>query len=240
MDETPFTLILDDESTGLGEVALRLLRLGIDVFYANDADEAVLFCSQTEAQMIRAIMFPEDLDLSHLAKVVPRVPVAELGTGPSLVAVGELADEDRILELRKFGVDRALRPPFDDSTLRWISNAARYENDHHPKRCHQRAPTNLLARASWGLKRKDLVCSTLSCGGAFLETPTPLAIGSRIKLRLPIAGGKLTVKAVVANHAEGVPDLRGEGMGVTFLNPGESERSALSAYVTDRTSDFVL
>lgn len=240
MAELPFTLILDDETTGLGDVALRLLRLGIDVFYANDADEAVLFCSQEEARTVRAVMFPENLDVAILDRVVPRLPASSEGPGPSLVAVGELADEDRIGKLRKAGVDRVLRPPFDDGTLRWIANAARFESDHHPKRQHERAPTHLLARASWGLRRKHLLCSTLSVGGAFLETPSPLEVGARVKLKLPLPAGDLTLKSVVANNTSGPGDLRTSGMGVTFLEPSDEKRERLAAYVVQRTAEFLL
>ncbi len=240
MAQAPFTLILDDESTGLGELALRLLRMGIDVFYANDPDEAVLFCGQKEARLIRAVMFPEALDTSFLARVVPRLPSDPNEPGPSLVAVGALEDEERRAELRKTGANRALRLPCDDGTLRWMANEARFEHDHHPKRQFHRAPTSLLARASWGLKRKDLVCSTLSAGGAFLETPSPLETGTRVKLKLPLPSGTIQLKAVVANQASGPPDMRGVGMGVTFLEPGAAERDALRAFVVERTTEFVL
>ncbi len=240
MAQAPFTLILDDESTGLGEVALRLLRMGIDVFYANDPDEAVLFCGQKEARLIRAVMFPEALDVDALARVIPRLPTDPNEPRPSLVAVGDLEDEDRIAELRKTGANRALRLPCDDGTLRWLVNEARFEHDHHPKRQFHRAPTSMLVRASWGLKRKDLVCSTVSAGGAFLETPTPLDVGTRIKLKLPLPDGTVQVKAVVANQSSGPPDLRGVGMGVTFLDPGESELDALRSFVAARCAEFVL
>jgi len=240
MAQAPFTLILDDESTGLGQLALRLLRMGIDVFYANDPDEAVLFCKQKEARLIRAVMFPETLDPECLARVLPRLPNDPNEPGPSLVAVGELTDEERLAELRKTGANRALRMPCDDGTLRWMANEARFEHDHHPKRQFHRAPTSLLARASWGLKRKDLVCSTLSAGGAFLETPSPLEIGTRIKLKVPLPSGEISLKAVVANHAAGPPDIRGIGMGVTFLDPGDRERDQLRAFIVQRTAEFVL
>ncbi len=245
MNEVPFTLVLDDESTGLGDAALRLLRLGVDVFYANDPDEAIVFCSQPEARLVRAVMFPEGLATDALERVVSRLPATAEGAGPSLVAVGELADDHRLVELRKAGAERALRPPFDDATLRWVVNAARFEHDHEPKRRHTRAPTNLLARASWGLKRKDLVCSSLSPGGAFLETPSPLNEGTRIKLKLPLPSGSVTLKAVVANHSEGrgegtSGELRPAGMGVTFLDPGEADRSALAEYVQARLAEFVV
>ncbi len=237
MDELPFTLILDDESTGLGSVALRLLRLGIDVFYAPDPDEAVLFCGQPEARGVRALMFPERLDLEALGRVLPRVPANADGTITSLVAVGELVDDALLDRLRKAGVDRCLRVPFDDSTLRWVANEARFDKKHQPKRQHPRAPTDLLCRASWGLKRKDLVCSTLSLGGAFLETPTPLDVGQKIKLRIPLPSGALTLRAVVANQADG-SGLRSTGMGVTFLEPGSQEE--LAAYVGSRLAEFSL
>lgn len=238
MDEHPFTLILDDETTGLGPAALRLLRMGIDVFYAADPDEAVLFCGQSEAAGVRAVMLPEMLDLDILGRVLPRLPANRDGSITSLVAVGELADEVRLVELRKAGVDRVLRTPFDDSALRWVANEARFENEHLPKRRFSRAPTDLLCRASWGLRRKDLVCSTLSKGGAFLETPSPLEIGHRIKLRIPLPDEPLTVKAVVANHgASG--SLRPSGMGVTFLD-AVTDEDPLGSYVSARLAEFLL
>ncbi|MCP3984192.1 MAG: hypothetical protein GY723_07370 [bacterium] len=238
MDQPPFTLILDDASTGLGNAALRLLRMGIDVFYAADPDEAVLFCRQSEACGIRAVMFPEMLDLAILERVVPRLPSNRDGSITSLVAVGELADEKRLAQLRKAGVDRALHMPFDDSALGWVTNEARFENEHQPKRRFSRAPTNLLCRASWGIRRKDLICSTLSKGGAFLETPSPLEIGHRIKLSIPLPGGPLKLKSVVANHAmDG--SLRSSGMGVTFLEPASAE-GPLGSYVSARLAEFLL
>ncbi|MBW2242451.1 MAG: PilZ domain-containing protein [Deltaproteobacteria bacterium] len=238
MDDHPFTLILDDASTGLGRAALRLLRMGIDVFYAADPDEAVLFCRQAEAGGVRAVMLPEELDLAILGRVLPRLPANRDGSITSLVAVGELADEKRLAELRKAGVDRVLRTPFDDSALRWMANEARFEHEHQPKRRFSRAPTDLLCRASWGIRRKDLVCSTLSKGGAFLETPSPLEIGQKIKLRIPLPDGPVSLKCVVANHAVGA-SLRPSGMGVTFLEPATGE-DPLSSFVTARLAEFLL
>ncbi|MCP5057602.1 MAG: PilZ domain-containing protein [bacterium] len=238
MEDHPFTLILDDASTGLGNAALRLLRMGIDVFYAADPDEAVLFCRQSEAGGVRAVMVPETLDLAVLGKVLPRLPANKDRSITSLVAVGELADEKRLGELRKAGIDRALRTPFDDSALRWVANEARFENEHQPKRQFSRAPTDLLCRASWGIRRKDLVCSTLSKGGAFLETPSPLEIGQKIKLRIPLPNGPVSLKCVVANH-EMSASLRPSGMGVTFVEPATGE-DPLGSFVSARMAEFML
>ena len=238
MENHPFTLILDDASTGLGNAALRLLRMGIDVFYAADPDEAVLFCRQSEAGGVRAVMVPETLDLAILGKVLPRLPANQDRSITSLVAVGELADEERLAELRKAGIDRILRTPFDDSALRWVANEARFENEHQPKRQFPRAPTDLLCRASWGIRRKDLVCSTLSKGGAFLETPSPLEIGQKIKLRIPLPNGPVSLKCVVANHEVGA-SLRPSGMGVTFLEPATGE-DPLGSFVSARLAEFLL
>lgn len=239
MDEHPFTLILDDETTGLGNAALRLLRMGIDVFYAADPDEAVLFCGQPEADGIRLVMFPETLDLGVLSRVLSRLPANRYGPTTSLVAVGELAEESRQDELRKLGVEWVLRVPFEDSALRWVANEARFEQEHLSKRRFPRAPTDLICRASWGIRHsKDLVCSALSKGGAFLETQSPLEIGHRIKLRLQLPDGPLTVKAIVANHEDGDP-LRPSGMGVTFLDLDTVEEK-LGSYVSARLAEFML
>ena len=66
MASARYALILDDEASALGSVALRLLRLGIDTSYAKDRDEAILWAQQ-EAERIHAVLFPSSVDMVSLA-----------------------------------------------------------------------------------------------------------------------------------------------------------------------------
>ncbi len=62
MSEGRCALIVDDEANSLGDVALRLIRIGIDVFYAKDRAEAWLLAQQ-EAAQIRLLLCPPTIGL---------------------------------------------------------------------------------------------------------------------------------------------------------------------------------
>jgi hypothetical protein len=241
-DEARHALILDDETACLGPAALQLIRMGIDVYYAKDPDEASLLCRQPEvAAAARALVFPESVAGSAVCAIARR-----LGQGPrshplGLVAVGELEDEDRCAALRKAGVTWVLRTPYDESTLRWVVNAAMCPFERGGSRNHVRVPTSLLARAFLGQRRKDLLLSTLSVGGAFLETPLPFPIGTQLRLEIPLPEGPVEVRALVGHRAEaGEAGRRGfpSGMGVLFETLPPATRDAIARFVAQRERHF--
>ena len=69
MPDAPCALIVDDDENTLGEIALRLLRLRIDVFYAKGSVEGWLLAKQ-EAGRIRALLFPATVDIDEIKPIV--------------------------------------------------------------------------------------------------------------------------------------------------------------------------
>ncbi len=225
----------------LGPSALQLIRMGIDVFYAKDADEASLLCAQPEVASARALVFPETVPVAAVGAVARRLRRGSGEPPLGLVAVGDLEDEDRCATLRKAGASWALRTPFDESTLRWVVNAAMCPFEHGGRRRNVRVPASLLARAFLGERRKDLLLSTLSVGGAFLETPLPFPLGTRLSLEIPLPEGPIEVTALVGHREEASETGRRgfpSGMGVVFETPSASVHDAIARFVSVRERHF--
>lgn len=96
------------------------------------------------------------------------------------------------------------------------------------RRSSFRVPTHLVCTFSVHDSAEGAVVTDLSRGGAFIRTGAPLPIGSKIELKLTIAGDEpIAVRGVVvSNHVD--LDLAGadRGMGVRFegMSPELAER----------------
>jgi hypothetical protein len=227
MQDVPCTLIIDDDENSLGDVALRLLRLRIDVFYAKGGREAWLLAQQ-EAERIRAIVFPPSVDFDEIVAAVDCLRSRILEAPLSLVVIGRRPDETVRERLRAGGVEWALWEPFDESSLRSIVSSATAPKYEGTQRKESRLPTTLLGRIFVGIRRKDAIVATLSLAGAFLETPSPLPEESPISLEISLPDGPLLVKGRVAyaRYPSGDAPHHASGMGVEFshLTPQAEER----------------
>jgi hypothetical protein len=241
MQDVPCTLIVDDDENSLGDVALRLLRLRIDVFYAKGGREAWLLAQQ-EANRIQTVVFPPSVDFEEIARVVDCLRSHALGAPLSLVVIGPRADEAVRERLRAGGVEWALWEPFDESALRSIVSAATAPPYEGAQRRESRLPTMLLGRIFVGIRRKDAIVATLSMSGAFLETPSPLPEESPIALEISLPDGTLLVKGRVAcaHHSNREAPHHPSGMGVEFaqLSPEAEER--LSRFLSEIEDRFAL
>ena len=226
MSDSRSALIVDSEEGQLGEaVTMRLLRLGIDVFYAKGADEAQLLARQ-EARNVFTLLFPATFPFDSLVSICDGLRARRDDEPLALVVVGERPDEAERARLRKFGVEWAIWEPYDDSALRAVvSNAMAAAEVNHNRR-EPRTPTTLLGRAFVDTQRKDVIVSSLSSRGAFLETPAPFDPGSQISLGVALPGGPLDVEAEVAYSRDARDSSWPAGMGVTFakLDPESEER----------------
>jgi hypothetical protein len=235
-------LVIDDAKGALGPMALRLIRLGIDCFYAKDLDEGWLLAQQ-ETPRIRVLVVTPDVDARELAQVLERLR----GHGPALprsaVVIGSCPDDATRERLSAAGVGWALWEPFDESALRMIlSNAMAPPVVDHPRR-HPRLPTTLLGRAFRGLHRKDGVVCSLSLEGAFLEMPHPYEEGTLLTLEIDIEGESFVTKAEVRYTRErGGSDCSEypAGMGVAFREMEPVERERLTRYLAEQTRRFGL
>jgi hypothetical protein len=229
MSEARSALVIDDPKGNLGMVALRLIRLGIDSFYAPDPDEALLLAQQ-EAGRIRLLLVAPAVEKQGLERILEQLEERVPDLLRSLVAIGPKPDEATRNALREAGVEWALWEPWDDSALRTVVSAAMAPQSVGTQRRAPRIPTTLLCRAFIGIHRKDGLVSSLSEGGAFLEMPHPFPVGTRLTLEIELGDGSIVTKAEVRYTHDG-DDARRElasGMGVAFrdLAPEAKERLA--------------
>ena len=228
MWDGPCALIVDDDRNSLGEVALRLLRLRVDVFYAKHPGEAWLLAQQ-EAERIRVLLFPPTVGMKEVAAIFECLRSRASEIPRTLVVIGPRPDAAARERLCAGGVEWALWEPYDEGALRSIvasSMASGYEAE---PRKEVRLPTTLLGRAFVGTRRRDAIVSVLSPAGAFLETPSPFPEDSGIRLEIAFPEGSVLLKARVVHarypSSEG-PPCHPSGMGVEFadLTPPEEER----------------
>ncbi len=221
-------LVVDDPQATLGDVVLRLLRLGIDVFYSKDHDEAWLL-AQEEALRIHALLFSPGVGVDGVANIVDCLETHAASVPRTLVVIGQRPDDDTREGLRNCGVQWALWEPYDESALRSVVSAAMSGGLAENSRQEARLPTTLLGRAFMGIHRKDVILYTLSAKGAFLETPSPYLPGSKITIEVALPSDSFVAKANVVyskDAREAGPAAQPNGMGVEFskLDPRSEEK----------------
>jgi hypothetical protein len=240
MSSQKSVLVVDDAKGALGEVALRLIRLGVAGFYAKDEVEAWLLAQQ-EAASIRVLLVAPHVDPAGVARILGLLRGHASGLARSSIAVGAAPDEATRAGLREAGVEWALWEPYDESALRMVlSNAMAPALAGEPRRS-ERLPTTLLGRAFKGLHRKDGVVCILSSEGAFLEMPHPYEEGTRITLEIDVEGESLVAKAEVRDARERGGDGASEypaGMGVVFLELAPAAREKLTRYLAQQHRRF--
>ena len=96
-------LVVDDEKGSLGDLALRLVRLGFDVLFAAEADEAALLARQ-EGEILRGALLPSTVGAKGVASLVEAIG-PHTGIGPSSVALlGARVDEEAIEAFKALGL----------------------------------------------------------------------------------------------------------------------------------------
>lgn len=233
-------LVVDDAKGGLGQVALRLIRLGVSGFYAKDVVEAWLLAQQ-EADSLRVLLIAPHADRAGIARILALLRGHPSGLPRSVVAIGACPDQATRAGLRKVGVEWAIWEPYDESTLRMVlSNAMAPALAGEPRRS-ERLPTTLLGRAFKGLHRKDGVVCSLSAQGAFLEMPYPYEEGTRITLEIDVEGQPIVAKAEVRYTLErggsGISEYPA-GMGIEFQEMAPEARERLARFLAEQQKRY--
>ncbi len=238
VEYTRLALILDDEAGQIGELALRLVRMGVNVHYANDFDETVLLKGQAPEQ-VGAVLVPSKRATEWLPPILKRLrlpPAAVVPAGPSL-------DEATVESLRSEGIRWALWQLDDDRAARFVVTSAMSETDPAEIRFDLRVPTELLASVKRGPLDRPCVIRNLSTGGARVELDPPVPVGSRITLGLGMNGASHTLGAKVmwsTESAEEQPAGRNPAMGVQFQDLDPEARTALLRFLTEKLRRFRL
>ena len=240
MTDPQCALIVDSDEKALAELPLRILRIGVDVFYTRNWEEALLLARE-EAPRIRVLLFPPSVEFDRIGVVLEALRSTASEVSRTLVVVGPQADEPTRMRLREGGVELALWEPFDESALRQVLGDALSIREHSDQRKVPRFPTTLLARAFSGIRRKDVIVSTLSMRGVFLETPFPFLAETRITLEVALPNGHLLTKAtVVYSQAVRDPAPPGHppGMGAVFTDLDPEMEDRLRRFLGDLHDRF--
>lgn len=233
-----FTLILDDEAGQIGELALRLVRLGVDALYANDFEESVLLAQQ-EADDVGAVIVPNNRAVEWLPPILKRL----LLPPAAVVPVGERPDDDTVESLRSQGVRWALWTPDDNRALRFVAKAAMSETDFTETRFGLRVPSELEARVQRGPFDRPCVIRDLSESGALVALDPLVPEGGRITLCLDVGDRSLSLRAKVAwstEFTEAPPDEPSPVMGVQFENVDTEAQGALLRFLAGELQRFLL
>jgi hypothetical protein len=240
MSKSRSALVVDDAKAGLGQIALRLIRLGIDSYYAKDVVEAWLLAQQ-EAECIRVLLVAPGAEQGGIARILALLRGHASGLPRSVVAIGPRPDDAIRDGLREIGVEWALWEPYDESALRMVLANAMAPAFAGETRRAQRLPTTLLGRAFKGLHRKDGVVCSLSTDGAFLEMPHPYEEGTRITLEIDVEGVSIVTKAevryIIERGGAGASEYPA-GMGVAFREIAPDARDRLARFLAEQNRRF--
>lgn len=238
MEYRRLALILDDEAGQIGELAIQLVRLGVNVLYTNDLDEAVLLARQA-ADELGAVVVPSRQATDWLPMILKRLRLAPAAVVPA----GERPDDATLASLRSQGVRWALWLPDDDRAVRFVVTSAMSETDEAEIRFDLRAPTDLEGRVQRGPLDRPCRIRDLCPGGAQVALDPPAPVGSRVTLHFRVGEASLSLAATVIWSR----DLTGlmvpaasPVMGVRFDEVGSEDRGVLSRFLAGEIQRHLL
>ena len=234
-------LVVDSADNRLGEIALRMLRLGIDLHYSADPAEAWLLAADV-ASRIRLLVLNPRIPAEEVTALEQRLRAHAPAVSRTLMVIGKRPDDATREQLRGAGVEMALWEPWDEADLRAALSAAMAPLSGDPEaRKHPRIATMLLARASLGLLRTDAIVSSLSLGGAFLEAPEPFLEEVDFTLEIALPEETVCVEATVVHTSEGSPETgRASGMGVSFTRVDGPAEEQLRRFLEEHEKRFAV
>jgi hypothetical protein len=238
MEYQRLALILDDEAGQIGELALQLVRLGVDALYANDFDESVLLARQA-ADDVGAVLVPSGRATEWLPMILKRLHLPPA----AIVPAGERPDDATLESLRTEGVRWALWLPDDDRAARFVVTAAMSETDDTEIRFDLRVPTEIEGSVQRGPLDRPCAIRNLSQGGALVAIEPLVPVGSRITLCLGLGDESLSLSAKVAwstECAELPPPESSPVMGVRFDDVDPETRRVLLRFLADQLQRFHL
>ncbi len=236
-----YALIVDDQSTGLGPMAMRMNQMGIPSFYARDPDEGVLFAAQ-EPDRIHALFVSSETSPQEVDLVAHQIAALSMaGEQPSIVVVGEELDPETVASLRRGGSIWSLQIPFDDAELSFVVDAALSPPGEASFRERNRAPFHLMAWTRVGKLSGHGVLSSLSPRGGFIEMDEPLEVGTTFQLEFTLSDWPVSLQARVAYVNGNGPNQRTEpsGIGVVFLGCDRETGDRIQEEVEKRAVRYV-
>ncbi len=174
------TLMIDDAQQSLGTTALRLTRLGFDLHYAPNLEEAADFVTD-EKDALRLVLVSPAVDLARVAVLRDRLSEGRQSAVP-MVVMGERPKVARRHEIREARATWVLWAPFEDGEMSFLLHSALESSDAVGHRAEQRVPVNENVWMRVGQVRYVGVLTTLSVGGCFVEMVDPPEPGTWMRL----------------------------------------------------------
>jgi hypothetical protein len=236
-------LLIEDPCTASTLLlAPRLHSLGFRTIQVHDTDELTGLMDRPDSSF-RAALLSTSLPFESLwafaASLGPHLASGEL-TGLAVGDVPVPAIRDR---LREASFSLALWHPFDDRTLRFQVNRAflRARGDG-PARGELRAPLAWRASIHVAGRRKEAQVYSLSERGAFLETPRPSIVGTKIDVELQLPRGPRSLPGKVLHTNVTGNLLRPHapiGMGIRFEDLSPALCDDLAQIVAQRNLELL-
>jgi diguanylate cyclase (GGDEF)-like protein len=234
-------LVLDDRASSLASLAMRLLRLGVDVHYAVDADEARLFIAQERAR-IRLLIAPPSLAPGSIAAVAEHLGEVLQRIAPQILVIGDEPDAQTREAVRQSGATWVLWTPFGDTELRFLTRAAMARPEELAHRKIPRVPVDLGAWVRRMGERRAGVITDLSARGAYVEIAAPPPVGTwlRVEFELDRRRHRIFGRVVHSSEENGDHHAWGRsGFGVVFEDLDEDSATALQEAVERRASRYL-
>jgi CheY-like chemotaxis protein len=231
-------VLVVEDGAELGPIALRLMRLGADVHFAQGMDEAALYVHDEGPQIDVLMLSPE----ADLAAAVELIELAEKDSGSELVLMvsGERPSSERRAAIRAAGASWVLWAPFEDGEIEYVLAAAKAQQQPPGQRRMLRVPMNAMAWIRAGAQTRSAVLTSLSPMGAFVETSGPVEVGRPIRLEFELSTRRVRTFANVANvRPEEEGSSRGIGLGVVFYDLDAETETLIREAVEERRSRYL-
>jgi CheY-like chemotaxis protein len=237
LNKRPRVLVVEDGAK-LGPIALRLMRLGTDVHYAQGAEEAALYIEE-EGPRIDVLLLSPEADLAAAVELVEQAEKA-FGCAPVLVVSGERPSSERQAAIRAAGASWVLWAPLEDGEIEYVLAAVKAQQQPPGQRRMLRVPMNSMAWVRAGTQTLSAVLNSLSPMGAFVETTGSVEVGRPIRLEFELSTGRVRTFANVANvRPEQENSSNGTGMGVVFYDLDTETETQIREAVEERRTRYL-
>lgn len=224
------------------ELAGRIVVLGYRTLRAAQVEDALDLIGR-QAQPVRVLAFATSAPFKNRAHDLRAMAERAGALGLRSIVSGAQPEPAEMAALKRDGVKYCLWKGFNDAELRFVLNAALYDETRGQHRPATRVPANVVVRVKSGVGEKAGMISNLSATGAFIETQRAGLPGGRVTLSIEFSDGVVTIPAsvVFANVPGNLQRPNAPlGMGVKFA-PGAPEPAArIAKFVRERSRAYEL
>jgi len=174
-----------------------------------------------------------DLELSgcdgaELCRQIRKHP--DLAWTPVVIAIGSRSPAEHARAIRAGATDVLTKPLSESALLESVSRLTHTDRPQGRPRVEVAAPVQIDGASAWGTLRN------LSRGGAFVETPSPIASNREVRLDFRVPGSRRAVHptARVVWSRRSTTQDRPVGQGLQFLDVDRASLSAIEQFVGEQ------